>query len=179
MINLRLEISAAKAMELANEGKSVALVCSGDPGIYAMGSVVFELIDKGGKKYKEINVNITPSISAFQAASARVGAPFGNDFCIISLSNLLTPEDVIMNRLYSALTADFVIGIYNPSSRKRKKFFFAPKSELSLLTREKISSIFFSETASGLFFGPKKPIALGIEPAILETSLSISAFKKT
>lgn len=117
------EDRAKKAMELANEGKSVALVCSGDPGIYAMGSVVFELIDKGGKKYKEINVNITPSISAFQAASARVGAPFGNDFCIISLSNLLTPEDVIMNRLYSALTADFVIGIYNPSSRKRKKFF--------------------------------------------------------
>ena len=110
-------------MELASQGKSVALVCSGDPGIYAMGSVVFELIDKGGKKYKDININITPSISAFQAASARVGAPFGNDFCIISLSNLLTPEDVIMNRLYSALTADFVIGIYNPSSRKRKKFF--------------------------------------------------------
>lgn len=117
------EDRAKKAMELASQGKSVALVCSGDPGIYAMGSVVFELIDKGGKKYKDININITPSISAFQAASARVGAPFGNDFCIISLSNLLTPEEVIMNRLYSALTADFVIGIYNPSSRKRKKFF--------------------------------------------------------
>ena len=117
------EDRAKKAIELAKDGRSVALVCSGDPGIYAMGSVVYELIDKGGAELKNINVNISPGISAFQAASSRVGAPFGNDFCIISLSNLLTPEKVIMNRLDSALKADFVIGIYNPSSIKRKNFF--------------------------------------------------------
>ena len=117
------EERALKAISLARQGNNVALVCSGDPGIFAMGSIVHEILDNEEENITEIDIKMTPGISAFQGASARVGAPFGNDFCIISLSNLLTPETVIMDRLHAALKGDFVLGIYNPTSIKRKHFF--------------------------------------------------------
>ena len=97
-------------------------MCSGDPGIFAMGSIVYEILDNEENE-TDIDIKMTPGISAFQAASAKVGAPFGNDFCIISLSNLLTPENVILDRIHAALKGDFVLGIYNPTSSKRKYFF--------------------------------------------------------
>ncbi len=110
------------AMELAGEGKSVALVCSGDAGIYAMATLVYELFDKGGisDAAKRIEVICSPGISALQGAAARAGAPLGHDFCTISLSDLLTPWADIQRRVVAAGEGDFVIAFYNPVSKKRR-----------------------------------------------------------
>jgi len=110
------------AMELAGEGRDVALVCSGDAGIYAMATLVFELIDKGGVSdaATRIAIQVSPGISALQAAAARAGAPLGHDFCTISLSDLLTPWEDIQRRVKAAGEGDFVIAFYNPVSKKRR-----------------------------------------------------------
>ncbi|MEL6436682.1 MAG: cobalamin biosynthesis protein, partial [Pseudomonadota bacterium] len=110
------------AMELAGQGKTVALVCSGDAGIYAMATLVYELIAKDGVSdaAKRIEVINAPGISALQAAAARAGAPLGNDFCTISLSDLLTPWADIQRRVRAAGEGDFVIAFYNPVSKRRR-----------------------------------------------------------
>ena len=110
------------AMELAGTGKDVALVCSGDAGIYAMATLVFELIEKGGltDAAKRIGIAVSPGISALQAAAARAGAPLGHDFCTISLSDLLTPWEAIQMRVKAAAEGDFVIAFYNPVSKRRR-----------------------------------------------------------
>ncbi len=105
------------AIELAKQGKYVALICSGDAAIYAMAALVYELIDREPCR---IAVNIIPGISAFQAASARAGAMIGHDFCCISLSDLLTPWEAIEKRIKAAAEGDFVISFYNPRSLKRR-----------------------------------------------------------
>jgi cobalt-precorrin 5A hydrolase / precorrin-3B C17-methyltransferase len=104
------------AIELAKQGKQVALVCSGDAGIYAMAALVYELIDREPCR---IAVEVHPGISAFQMASAKVGAMIGHDFCCISLSDLLTPWVTIERRIKAAAEGDFVISFYNPRSLKR------------------------------------------------------------
>ncbi|BCH54623.1 precorrin-3 methylase CobJ [Agrobacterium vitis] len=116
------EARVVHAMELAGEGKTVALVCSGDAGIYAMATLVFELLDKGGISAgaQRIEVQVSPGISALQAAAARIGAPLGHDFCTISLSDLLTPWEHIQRRVKAAGEGDFVIAFYNPVSMKRR-----------------------------------------------------------
>ena len=124
------EIRARKGLNMATQGKKVAIVCSGDPGIYAMGSIIYELIDKGTYDLSKANVYLYPGISAFQAAASKVGAPFGHDFCIISLSNLLTPEEIIKKKLLGALDCDFVIGLYNPTSHSRERFFIEMLAEI-------------------------------------------------
>ncbi|MEM1316711.1 MAG: precorrin-3B C(17)-methyltransferase [Pseudomonadota bacterium] len=110
------------AMELAGQGRDVALVCSGDAGIYAMATLVFELLDDGdlSDAARRIDVQVSPGISALQAAAARTGAPLGHDFCTISLSDLLTPWDMIQKRVRAAADGDFVIAFYNPVSRRRR-----------------------------------------------------------
>jgi len=110
------------AMELAGEGRDVALVCSGDAGIYAMATLVFELLAKGGLSdaASRIGIEVSPGISALQAAAARAGAPLGHDFCTISLSDLLTPWEAIKMRVKAAAEGDFVIAFYNPVSRRRR-----------------------------------------------------------
>lgn len=111
------------ALESAAEGRRVALVCSGDAGIYAMGALVFELLDRGAglsDAARRVEVVSAPGISALQAAAARGGAPLGHDFCAISLSDLLTPREVILKRLKAAAEGDFVIALYNPVSRSRR-----------------------------------------------------------
>ena len=105
-----------RAIELAGQGRRVALVCSGDAGIYAMASLAFELIDGEPSR---IAVEVIPGISAFQMASARAGALIGHDFCCISLSDLLTPWEEIEKRVAAAAAGDFVVAFYNPRSRKR------------------------------------------------------------
>jgi cobalt-precorrin 5A hydrolase/precorrin-3B C17-methyltransferase len=112
------------ALELAGEGRDVALVCSGDPGIYAMASLVCEMLDPASDEsltepQRRIAVTIVPGISAFQAAAARVGAFIGHDFCAISLSDLLTPWPIIEKRIWAAAEGDFVVAFYNPRSLKR------------------------------------------------------------
>ncbi len=111
------EARCRHAIELAKQGKRVALVCSGDAGIYAMAALVYEIIDLEPCR---IAVEVHPGISAFQAASARAGAMIGHDFCCISLSDLLTPWEVIEKRLRAAAEGDFVISFYNPRSLKRR-----------------------------------------------------------
>lgn len=110
------------ALELAGQGKTVGLICSGDAGIYAMATLVFELIDRGGLNdaARQVEVQCTPGISALQGAAARAGAPLGHDFCTISLSDLLTPWPSIQMRLKAAAEGDFVIAFYNPVSKKRR-----------------------------------------------------------
>ncbi len=110
------------ALEQAAKGKNIALICSGDSGIYAMGALVFELLDCDktlSPAAKRVEVLSAPGISALQAAAARIGAPLGHDFCAISLSDLLTPRADIINRLRTAALGDFVIALYNPVSKTR------------------------------------------------------------
>jgi cobalt-precorrin 5A hydrolase/precorrin-3B C17-methyltransferase len=104
------------AIDLAKQGKQVALVCSGDPAIFAMAALVYELIDREPCR---IAVEVHPGVSAFQMASARAGAMIGHDFCCISLSDLLTPWETIVRRVTAAAQGDFVISFYNPRSLKR------------------------------------------------------------
>jgi len=114
------------ALEQAGKGKNVALVCSGDAGIYAMGALVFELLDRGPDQMgvsdaaRRVDVICSPGVSALQGAAARAGAPLGHDFCAISLSDLLTPRADIIRRLNAAAEGDFVIAFYNPVSIKRR-----------------------------------------------------------
>lgn len=118
----REEDRVRHAMELAGEGRTVALVCSGDAGIYAMATLAFELLEKGGlpDAARRIGIAVAPGISALQAAAARAGAPLGHDFCTISLSDLLTPWPDIVRRVTAAAEGDFVVAFYNPVSRRRR-----------------------------------------------------------
>ncbi|MBO0334171.1 precorrin-3B C(17)-methyltransferase [Sneathiella sp. CAU 1612] len=116
------------ALNLAAEGKNVALISSGDIGIYAMATLVFELIDREeNPDWGRLDIQVTPGISALQAAAARAGAPLGHDFCTISLSDLLTPWEVIEKRIKAAAEGDFVISFYNPVSLKRRTQLHAAK----------------------------------------------------
>ena len=114
------------ALEQAGLGKNVALVCSGDAGIYAMGALVFELLDRPADQMgvsdaaRRVDVVCSPGVSALQGAAARAGAPLGHDFCTISLSDLLTPRADILRRLQAAAEGDFVIAFYNPVSKTRR-----------------------------------------------------------
>ena len=109
------------ALERAATGKRVALVCSGDPGIFALATLVYERLEASrDRAVRGVKPVIVPGISAFQAAAARMGAPMGHDFCLISLSDLLTPQDVIRRRLRAAGEGDFVIAFYNPQSLRRR-----------------------------------------------------------
>jgi cobalt-precorrin 5A hydrolase/precorrin-3B C17-methyltransferase len=109
------------ALARAAEGREVALVCSGDPGIFAMASLVVELAaGTPDPTWKRVEIEVLPGISAFQAAAARVGAAIGHDFCAISLSDLLTPMAVIEQRLLAAARGDFVVALYNPVSQRRR-----------------------------------------------------------
>ncbi|WP_439103727.1 precorrin-3B C(17)-methyltransferase [Celeribacter marinus] len=114
------------ALEQAAKGKNVALVCSGDAGIYAMAALVFELLDRGPEAQgvsdaaRRSEIVCSPGVSALQGAAARAGAPLGHDFCAISLSDLLTPRADIVRRLNAAAEGDFVIAFYNPVSKTRR-----------------------------------------------------------
>ena len=119
------ETRVRHALNLAAQGKSVALISSGDPGIYAMATLVFELLEskvveaEKRAEWQRIRIVSTPGISAMQAAGALAGAPIGHDFCSISLSDLLTPWDTIERRISAAAEGDFVIAFYNPVSKRR------------------------------------------------------------
>jgi cobalt-precorrin 5A hydrolase/precorrin-3B C17-methyltransferase len=113
------------ALERAGEGRDVALVSSGDAGIYAMAALVWELIADGAVSpaARRVEVVTAPGISALQAAAARIGAPLGHDFCAISLSDLLTPREDILARVRAAAEGDFVVAFYNPVSQRRRELF--------------------------------------------------------
>jgi precorrin-2 C20-methyltransferase/precorrin-3B C17-methyltransferase len=113
---------AEHALELAAAGARVAVVSSGDPGIFAMASAVLEAVE-GRRGADEVEVRVIPGLSAMQAAAARVGAPLGHDFCVLSLSDQLKPWEVIERRLEAAGAADLVLALYNPASRTRRPQF--------------------------------------------------------
>ena len=111
---------ALEALELARKGRSVALISSGDAGVYGMAGPTFEVLFQAGwTPASDVAVEIVPGASALNACAALVGAPLTHDFCAISLSDLLTPWPVIARRLAAAATADFVIALYNPKSGRR------------------------------------------------------------
>ncbi|MBH9969062.1 MULTISPECIES: precorrin-3B C(17)-methyltransferase [Commensalibacter] len=110
---------AEHALTLAGKGYKVGVVSSGDAGVFAMASAIFETIDHGKPIWKEIEITVLPGISAMFAAAARLGAPLGHDFCAISLSNNLKPWKLILHRLRLAAQADFVIALYNAVSKAR------------------------------------------------------------
>lgn len=106
------------AFEEAVKGQDVAMVCSGDAGVYGMAGLIYEV----GREYPEIKIEIIPGITAATGGAAVLGAPLMHDFAVISLSDLLTPWEKIEARLLAAAEADFVVCLYNPSSRKRSDY---------------------------------------------------------
>lgn len=105
-----------KCVELAQSGKTVALICSGDAGIYGMASLLLETAEQEGFE----DVEVIPGVTAASSGAALLGAPIGHDTCLISLSDLLTPWELIEKRLQSAAEGDFCIVLYNPGSKKRR-----------------------------------------------------------
>ncbi len=116
------EARVRAALDLAAAGREVALICSGDAGIYGMAALAFELVEREpAAGWRAVEISVEPGISALQAAAARAGAPLGHDFCAISLSDLMTPWPVIEERLRAAAAADFVVALYNPASKRRRR----------------------------------------------------------
>ena len=111
-------IRCEMAMDEAMKGRTVAMVCSGDAGIYGMAGLLYEM----GQGYPEVELEVVPGITAANGGAAVLGAPLMHDFAVISLSDLLTPWELIEERLRCAAKADFVICLYNPSSRKRSTY---------------------------------------------------------
>ena len=106
------------AIETALTGKDVAMVCSGDAGVYGMAGLLFELADQ----YEDVEIQVVAGVTAANSGAAVLGAPLGHDFCLISLSDLLTPWEVIEKRLRCAADGDFAICLYNPRSKKRDDY---------------------------------------------------------
>lgn len=104
--------------EQARQGKVVSMVCSGDAGIYGMASLLYEM----GKEYPDCTLEVVPGITAASSGAAVLGAPLNHDFCVISLSDLLTPWEQIERRLAAAAEGDFAIALYNPASHKRADY---------------------------------------------------------
>ena len=112
---------AKKAIELATKGKRVALISSGDAGVYGMAGLVYEVLHQRGwtREKGDIDVEVIPGITAANSVAAILGAPLTSDFAVISLSDLLTPWEVIMRRIEAAVQGDLVIVLYNPKSGRR------------------------------------------------------------
>ncbi len=112
---------ARYALELAGSGRRVAVVSSGDPGVFAMAAALFEAqsAETAPIEWSKIEVQVIPGVTAALAAAARAGAPLGHDWCCLSLSDNLKPWSVVERRLVAALEADFVLALYNPVSRRR------------------------------------------------------------
>ncbi|CCH29895.1 precorrin-2 C(20)-methyltransferase [Actinosynnema sp. NPDC047251] len=109
---------AAFALDLARRGRKVAVVSSGDPGVFAMASAVLEVAAE--EQFADVPVRVLPGLTAAHAVASRAGAPLGHDYCVLSLSDRLKPWEVIAERLEAAAKADLVLAIYNPASRSRR-----------------------------------------------------------
>lgn len=116
---MRKEVErCAMAFEKAEEGKIVSMICSGDAGVYGMAGLMYEV----GVRYPNVELSIIPGVTAALAGAAMLGAPLMHDFCLISLSDLMTPWEKIKARLLAAGSGDFAICLYNPSSKKRSDY---------------------------------------------------------
>lgn len=120
----RVEIDRSRhALEMAADGRQVVVVSSGDPGVFAMASAVFEALEAGPTSWRDLDIQVMPGITAMLAASARAGAPLGHDFCAINLSDNLKPWELIEKRLRLAAEGDFAMAFYNPRSKSRPEGF--------------------------------------------------------
>jgi precorrin-3B C17-methyltransferase len=120
----RVELDRSRhALEMAAAGRRVVVVSSGDPGVFAMASAVFEAMEAGPGTWRDLDVTVLPGITAMLAASARAGAPLGHDFCAINLSDNLKPFALIEKRLRLAAEADFAMAFYTPRSNSRPEGF--------------------------------------------------------
>ncbi|WP_375174954.1 precorrin-3B C(17)-methyltransferase [Pseudooceanicola sp.] len=120
----RVELDRSRhALDLAAAGHRVVVVSSGDPGVFAMASAVFEALEAGPAAWRDLDIRVLPGITAMLAASARAGAPLGHDFCAINLSDNLKPWALIEKRLRLAAEADFAMAFYNPRSKSRPEGF--------------------------------------------------------
>ncbi|MEM9709821.1 MAG: precorrin-3B C(17)-methyltransferase [Pseudomonadota bacterium] len=120
----RVELDRARhGLELAANGADVAMVSSGDPGVFAMAAAVFEAVESGPLPWRALDIEVLPGITAMLAAAARAGAPLGHDFCAINLSDNLKPQALIEKRLRLAVEADFALAFYNPRSKARPEGF--------------------------------------------------------
>ena len=120
----RVELErAAHALEMAAEGQRVVVVSSGDPGVFAMASAVFEALEAGPQHWRALDIRVLPGITAMLAAAAKAGAPLGHDFCAINLSDNLKPWALIEKRLRLAAEGDFAMAFYNPRSKSRPEGF--------------------------------------------------------
>lgn len=116
----RVELDRARhALEMACAGRRVAVVSGGDAGVFGMASAVFEAVEQGPPEWRALDIRVIPGVSAVLAAAARIGAPLGGDFCVMSLSDNLKPWPVVCERLRHAAQAGFVIALYNPRSHAR------------------------------------------------------------
>lgn len=116
----RVELDRARhALEMAADGRRVVVVSSGDPGVFAMASALFEALEAGPQEWLSLDIRILPGITAMLAAAARIGAPLGHDFAAINLSDNLKPWDLIEHRLRLAAQAGFAMAFYNPRSKSR------------------------------------------------------------
>ncbi|MDQ0315682.1 precorrin-3B C(17)-methyltransferase [Amorphus orientalis] len=116
----RVELDRARlALEMAADGRTVAVVSGGDPGVFAMAAAIFEAVETGPADWRALDIRVEPGITAMLAAAARAGAPLGGDFCAMSLSDNLKPWEVVTRRLEAVLAADFAIALYNPISKAR------------------------------------------------------------
>ncbi|WP_033154366.1 precorrin-3B C(17)-methyltransferase [Pseudobutyrivibrio ruminis] len=121
---MRQEIERCKACyDYAKEGKKVAFICSGDAGVYGMAAPMYELLPEyETQNITSDDITVIPGVTAAISGAAQLGAPINHDFCVISLSDLLTPWETIERRLRAAIQGDFAIAIYNPSSKKRHDY---------------------------------------------------------
>lgn len=120
----RVELDRAHhALEMAQAGARVVVVSSGDPGVFAMASALFEAVEAGAPDWRALDIRVLPGITAMLAAAARAGAPLGHDFCAINLSDNLKPWGLIEKRLRLAVEADFAMAFYNPRSVARPEGF--------------------------------------------------------
>lgn len=120
----RVELDRARAaLEMAAQGRRVVVVSSGDPGVFAMASAVFEALEAGPADWRGLEIAVLPGITAMLAAAAAAGAPLGHDFCAINLSDNLKPQALIEKRLRLAAEADFAMAFYNPRSASRPEGF--------------------------------------------------------
>lgn len=120
----RVELERARAaLEMAAAGRRVVVVSSGDPGVFAMASALFEALEAGPPAWRTLDIAVLPGITAMLAAAARAGAPLGHDFCAINLSDNLKPWALIERRLRLAAEGDFAMAFYNPRSASRPEGF--------------------------------------------------------
>jgi precorrin-3B C17-methyltransferase len=137
---------ARHALRLADEGRRVVVVSSGDPGVFAMAAAVFEAMETGDAHWRALDVRVEPGVTAMLAASAMAGAPLGADFCAVSLSDNLKSWSTIEKRLVAASNGDFVLALYNPASRSRPHQ-LARAFELLLRWRPESTVVIFARAA--------------------------------